>query len=158
MTTPPVDPTPFFPPFPNVTTRIIWDRWIDTEGAAVEPPTMTYEGGPYTSNLYQSTMWPAKARTASTPSTPDATNVGLWWFEVIVSDDPDLTGEVVIKLSSSRISGGSVLIQVPAGESALHIGDALVVSGPAMGPFQYAGENIALDTDGEPYFVPDPGP
>ena len=155
MTTPPVDPTPYFPPFPNVTTRIIWDRWIDTQEKAVDPPTLTYEGGPYTSNLYQATMWPAKAIAASTPSTVDDTNVGLWWFEVIVSDDPDLTGEVVIKLSSPKISGGSILIQVPAGVDPLHVGDALVVAGPAMGPFQYAGENIALDTDGEPYFVPD---
>lgn len=100
-------------------------------------------------------MWPAGSKAASVPATQDDTNVGLWWFEVIVSDDPDLTGEVVIKLSSPKISGGSILIQVPYGASPLHVGDALVVTGPAQGPFQYAGENIALDTDGEPYFVPD---
>src|SRR5215207_6913602 len=155
MTVVPTDPTPFFPPYPNVSTRIIWDRWIDTDGKAVSPPTLSYVGGPYTSNLYQSTMWPAADKTATVPTTVTDDNVGLWWFEVIVSDDPDLTGEVVIKLSSPKISGGTILIQVPYGVPALHVGDALVVTGPALGPFQYAGENIALDTDGEPYFIPD---
>ena len=156
MTTPPgPDPTPFFAPLPNVSTRLIWDRWIDTNGLAVTPPTLSYQGGPYTSNVYQATLWPGAEMQAQVPGTVTADNVGLFWFEVIVYDDPDLTGEVIIKLSSPKISGGSVLIQVPFGTDPLHIGDALVVTGPAQGPFQYAGENIALDTDGEPYFIPD---
>lgn len=157
MTVAPTDDTPFFSPLPNVSTRIIWDRWIDTNGNAIPPPTITYTGGPYTNVTYQTTIWPADSKPASVPVTVDDTNVGVWFAEVLVADDPDLAGEVVIKISSPKISGGSIQIQVPYGVAPLHLGDALIVTGPATGPFQYAGENIALDVDGVPYFIPNPG-
>jgi hypothetical protein len=125
----PTDDTPFLPPVPNINTRIIWDRWIDTNGTALAPPTIETVGGPFRVPTYKTTVWAAAPKTASVNADAQVDTVGLWWAEVLIAGDLDMIGNAVVKISSPLLPGGSVTISVPAGTGPLNLGDAGVVVG-----------------------------
>ena len=99
MTIPP-DPTPNVPGVPSVSTRIIWAQWIDVYGDPItSPPTVTHLGTPYYAVTQKATLF-AKDRPAilTTGDVGEGTQ-GKWWAEVIVYNDPDLVGDVSIRIN-----------------------------------------------------------
>lgn len=130
----PVDDTPFLPPVPQVNTRIIWDRWLYTDGTPVPPPTITIVGTPFRVPVASTTFFGGPSKQADRYSTPTNDTVGIWWAEVIITNDPDIVGTVAVTLTSSFLPGGSLTIQVPSGTTPLNVGNAVIVNPPGPAP------------------------
>jgi hypothetical protein len=137
----PGDSTPYVDGFPSVSTRIIYGQWIYTDGTGVvTPPVITYVGAPYFLNSAKATMF-AKQQVANVASPAGSGTVGVWYAEVIVYDDPDLIGDVAVRISHSILPGGSITIAVPAGPDALNVANALQVAGTPGGLITIAGRS-----------------
>jgi hypothetical protein len=146
----PPDDTPFVPGFPSVSTRVIYGQWIYTDGTGVaSPPTIEYSGGPFFLTVAQATMF-AKSKPAVVAAAVGENTVGVWWAEVVVYDDPDLVGDVRVKISHSILPGGSVTIAVPMGAGPLNVANALGIEGSAGGLMVIQGQPGTQGTAGLP--------
>ena len=152
----PPDATPFVPGFPSFSTRVIYGQWIYTDGTGVPAaPIISYEGTPYYLSVASATMF-NKSQNAQVASSIGDSTVGVWWAEVLVYNDPDVTGDVVVKISHPILPGGYILRAIPEGSGPLNIANALavqssgqsalVVAGPAgpQGPPGPAGAGIKV--------------
>jgi hypothetical protein len=163
----PPDGTPFVTGFPSVSTRIIYGQWVFTDGSGIDtPPTIDYVGAPYYNNAASATMF-AKRQTATMASSVSDGTVGVWWAEVIVYNDPDLVGDVSIRITHPILPGASFIVAVPAGSTPLNVSNALAVSGSSGGLLVIAGPKgdkgdagtggtsyeVAYASDGVPYLT-----
>lgn len=127
----PVDASPTVPGFSEVSTRIIFGQWIYTDGTPVTPPPMiSYLNTPYTIidarvRMFAASSFPATALDQPTDDAGDPipNTAGIWYAEVI-TQDPDLAGDVAVRISHSDLPGGSLTIKVPQGSDPLSIVDA----------------------------------
>ena len=151
----PTDDTPFVPGFPSVSTRVIYGQWIFTDGTGVTtPPTIEYSGGPFFLTVAQATMF-AKSKAAVVAAAVGDNTVGVWWAEVVVYDDPDLVGDVRVKISHPILPGGSIAIAVPMGDGPLNVANALAIQGSAGGLMVIQGPP---GVQGNPGLPGQPGP
>lgn len=133
----PTDSTPYIPGFEEVSTRLVYGQWIDTDGNGIStPPTVTYVNLPYfitdrKVNVFAGSHPQAQLLPQPTDGSgnPIPGTVGIWYVEVI-TQDPDLVGDVAIKIEHSILPGGSMTIAVPLGDGTpLHVADAELVVG-----------------------------
>lgn len=121
----PPDATPYVQGFPSFSTRIIYGQWIFTDGTGVSVlPLINYVGTPYFLSVPQVTMFAKQQNVALASAVGDST-VGVWWAEVLVHDDPDVVGDVQIRISHDLLPGGGVTIEIPAGEGPYNVGPAI---------------------------------
>lgn len=129
----PADATPFVTGFPSVSTRVIFGQWVYPDATGIDvPPTIEYLGAPYFLSVPAATLFTKKV-TATLAVSADPTYKGVWYAEVLVYDDPDVIGNVSIKISHPLIPNGIVLA-VPKGDgSPLNYVNALPVQGQTGG-------------------------
>jgi hypothetical protein len=145
----PTDTTPTIPGFTEVTTRIIYGQWINTDGTGITTaPKISYVNLPYfisgkKVNIFGGDVANRPQATVLAQPTsggqPIPGTVGIWYAEVICQD-PDLVGDVAVKIEHSVLPGGSLTIAVPLGDgSPLNVADARLVVGSSGSMVAVAG-------------------
>lgn len=135
----PTDTTPSIPGFTEVSTRILWGQWINTDGTGITTaPKISYVNLPYFISGKKVSVFGGDVTNRPTAvvlaqptqgGQPIPGTVGIWYVEVICQD-PDLVGDVAIKIEHAILPGGSMTVAVPLGDgSPLNVADAKLVVG-----------------------------